>query len=174
MIVDYSKKTGFTVTQRTKFDEVRDNIRKATVECDSLKGEEFSDCVANQLEEDVVKISDSKDQLKKYRDLISNRLRNYTCSDPKMNSSEPISTDYFNYANKRYKVDTLFDTSHAKIWAVHNFISDEECGQFMKYGKGRLRRATVASEDGTSTVSNHRKAQQAGYDLQGRPDDPLW
>ena len=172
--VKFNRKDGFMISQRTKFDEIKDSIATATSECDGLKDQLFTDCVANLLQEDIVKISDSKDQLTKYRDLISSRLRNYTCSDLTMNSSEPISTETFSYANKRYKVDVIFNTPHAKIWAVHDFVSDDECAHFMKYGQSRLRRATVAAEDGTSTVSPHRKAQQAGYDLQTRPNDPLW
>eukprot|EP01041_Mallomonas_annulata_P002031 gene2031-3948_t len=174
VIINFSKQEGFIVKQITKFDEMKANIKEATKECEKSNRNDFADCVADILNEDIEKISDSKDELAKYRDQISHRLRNYTCSDSNMSTSEPLRTSTFSVGKNTYKVDTMFETSHAKIWTIHNFISPEECGHFEKYGLPRLRRATVAAEDGTSTVSNHRKAQQAGYDIQSRPKDPLW
>ena len=64
------------------------------------------------------------------------------------------------------------DTSHAKIWTVDNFITDDECKVLMDHGRPKLRRATVAAEDGSSIVSENRKAQQASYDYAG-DEDPL-
>ena len=45
----------------------------------------------------------------------------------------------------------------------------------MTTGKPLLRRATVAADDGTSVVSENRKANQAVYTFK-RPEntDPLW
>ena len=76
--------------------------------------------------------------------------------------------------NGRYNVETLFENSRAKIWTVANFISDDECDVLERFAKPVLRRATVAGEDGTSVVSENRKAQQAAYDKHQRnPQDPL-
>lgn len=70
----------------------------------------------------------------------------------------------------------LLDLPHAKIWFVENFITPEECKVFETHGKPLLLRATVAAEDGTSVVSEHRKAQQASYDLHQfhGEKDPVW
>ena len=38
----------------------------------------------------------------------------------------------------------------------------------------KLARATVAGEDGTSIVSENRKAQQASYEWTNGTSDPLW
>ena len=44
------------------------------------------------------------------------------------------------------------------------------------HGRSRFARATVAAEDGSSVISENRKANQASYNLHKvRPEtDPLW
>lgn len=165
---------SFTIQQITKFDEVMQEIKVATSSCDNLSGDEFSSCVADGVYENIDKITESKARISKYRDMISNRLRNYTCADLTLNTSTPISTANHYIGGKLYTVDTLFETDHGKIWAVHDFVTDGDCERFRTYGEPRLQRATVAGEDGTSTVSPNRKAQQAGYELNNSPNDPLW
>lgn len=51
-----------------------------------------------------------------------------------------------------------------------------ECALLEKVGRPKLYRATVAAEDGTSIVSENRKAQQAAYDSHQtqKEKDPLW
>jgi len=74
----------------------------------------------------------------------------------------------------QYNIKVLFENSHAKIWTIDRFITDEECRVLERHAKPLLKRATVAAEDGSSIVSENRKAQQAGYDLhQNNPFDPL-
>jgi len=62
-------------------------------------GSEFSTCVANGIVEDVTRLTDSKATMSTYADLMSSRLRNYTCADDSLNSTEPvnISQNYFIY-----------------------------------------------------------------------------
>jgi len=135
----------------------------------------FSDCIMTNVKESINKLSESKSQITKYRDVISNRLRNYTCADESLNTSTPLYSKRTMILNKPFMVHTLFETSHAKIWSVDDFISDEECDILMNYGAPRLQRATVAAEDGSSTVSINRRAQQAGYHaMHHNPNDPLW
>lgn len=173
--IDYDVIDGFIIKQSTSYDEVMNKIQTATKSCEHLKDEEFAYCVANSTATYMSKIADAKDELEKYRDRISHQLRNYTCADDTMNSSLPTKTSTIVIAGREYTINTLFDTSHAKIWSVHNFVDDEECEQFKRVSGPKLRRATVAAEDGTSTVSENRKAQQAGYDqMQHSLDDPLW
>eukprot|EP00607_Mallomonas_marina_P005788 CAMPEP_0182437292 /NCGR_PEP_ID=MMETSP1167-20130531/84947_1 /TAXON_ID=2988 /ORGANISM="Mallomonas Sp, Strain CCMP3275" /LENGTH=408 /DNA_ID=CAMNT_0024630157 /DNA_START=151 /DNA_END=1377 /DNA_ORIENTATION=+ len=173
--VSYDKKRGFRIKQQTKFDEMKENIKGATSLCENQPSGEFSECVANVLNEDIEKLSDAKDEISKYRNLMASRLRNYTCADPTMNSTAPIESTKMVVGDKRYKIDSLFESSHAHIWSIEDFVSPEECAALEKFGRPRLRRATVAAEDGTSTVSESRKAQQAGYkNMRDFPDDPLW
>jgi len=127
------------------------------------------------------RISDSQARLSRYRDAVSFRLRNYTCADASLGSSQPES--YYSYTwtspdgrEVPYEIKVLLDTPHAKIWAVDDFATEDECDILERTGRPMLRRATVAAEDGTSIVSENRKAQQALYDShQTRfEQDPLW
>ena len=154
-----------TSKQVTKFDEIMDTIKAATVSCDALRGDEFSACIATAVIDDVTRLTDSKTLLTKNRDLMSSRLRNYTCEDPKMNTSVPVSSYQFTYEKQTYDVDTMLDLSHSKVWVAHDFVSEDECEILMNHGRPKLRRATVAAEDGSSIVSENRKAQQASYNM---------
>lgn len=162
--------------QVTKFDEIMDTIRGASETCGTLRGDPFSKCVADAVIGDVQRITDSKTALTKHRDMISNRLRNYTCADPNLESSLPVHSYNITVGSKQVQIDSLMDTPHAKIWVVENFITEEECDILVKHGGSRLRRATVAAEDGSSIVSENRKAQQASYNLNHETPskDPLW
>jgi len=108
-------------------------------------------------------LSESKEELERTRNLLSDRLRNYTCEDDSMMSSEPLKTTDHVVFGRRYQVNTYLDMPSAKIWTVPNFVTPAECHHLMTYGKPKLRRATVAAEDGTSIVSENRKANQAAY-----------
>lgn len=176
--VTYDPETGsMSVKQTTKFDELMDTLRMATASCDSLRGDKFNECVANNLIDEVAQLTDSKTRLQNFNGMISNRLRNYTCDDETMKTSPSVSTETFTINGKKYESDILLNLESAKIWLVHDLISPEECNILMEHGGPRLHRATVAAEDGTSVVSENRKAQQASYNIgHNSPDnsDPLY
>lgn len=177
--VTYDPDTNtMTAKQTTKFDEIMDTIKGATTSCgeSDLRGEAFSACVANAVIDDVNRLTDSKARLQKYRDAMSSRLRNLTCADDTMNTTKPIDTKKYEVDGKLYDAQVLLDLPGAKIWYIENFITDEECDVLKKHGGPKLRRATVAAEDGTSIVSENRKANQASYNLhqKNRESDPLW
>eukprot|EP01038_Epipyxis_sp_PR26KG_P006717 gene6717-9210_t len=175
VIISYDPDTGMSVRQTTKFNEIMDQISSATEICGDFRGAKFSECVAHEIVDEVTRITDAKSTMAKYRDLMSSRLRNYTCIDEDMETTKPIKSFDVNIDGKSLTVDSLLDSTHAKIWKVDNFITEEECGVLMEYGNPRLQRATVASEDGTSVVSENRKAQQASYPVHSKgPSDPLW
>jgi len=158
--------------------DISQKVVSATRSCLGLKGDEYMSCVMGEIETDFKHVSDSKERLETFYGSVSHHLRNYTCKDPTMDSTPPI----FDYdyelptldesQKKTLKVNVHLDTSHAKIWTVDNFITDDECKILMDHGRPKLRRATVAAEDGTSIVSENRKAQQASYDFVG-DQDPL-
>eukprot|EP00595_Chromulina_sp_UTEXLB2642_P002078 CAMPEP_0196764406 /NCGR_PEP_ID=MMETSP1095-20130614/6047_1 /TAXON_ID=96789 ORGANISM="Chromulina nebulosa, Strain UTEXLB2642" /NCGR_SAMPLE_ID=MMETSP1095 /ASSEMBLY_ACC=CAM_ASM_000446 /LENGTH=318 /DNA_ID=CAMNT_0042119883 /DNA_START=417 /DNA_END=1373 /DNA_ORIENTATION=+ len=153
-----------------------DNISQGTKLCSRLSEDEFTQCVADVIYEDITKITDAKEKAEKYRDLLSSRLRNYTCEDDSMNTSTPISSYNIRLHDKSVKVEVLQDLPSAKIWYVDNFISEDECNVLVNHGRPLLVRATVAGEAGESVVSESRKAQQAGYSSHHRhkEKDPLW
>jgi len=152
---------------------IKEQINMASQECVHLESSEYVDCVANEMLDTVKTLSSSKTTLISYRDKISAKLRNYTCADPHMQSPDPIEVFPLHLDGRDLLVSRHLDTAHAQILTAENFITDEECALLEEYGSTRLHRATVAAEDGTSTISKSRQAQQAGYELSG-VDDPLW
>jgi len=177
--ISYDPATNtMTAKQTTKFDEIMDTIKAATKSCGQgeLRGEAFSTCVANGVIDDVNRLTDSKSRLEKYRNAMSSRLRNLTCADETMNTTKPIETKKYEVDGQVYEANVLLDLPGANIWYIDNFITDEECDIMKKHGGPKLRRATVAAEDGTSIVSENRKANQASYNLhqKDRESDPLW
>lgn len=144
-------------------------IEEAIKKCEAEnEGEGFISCVSEGAIDEMTLLSQSQARLNKYRDAIAFRLRNYTCADPAMGTSIPTSSYDFVWQPMEgpevsYAVNIFLDTDHAKIWSVENFLTDAECETLEKVGRPILRRATVAAEDGTSMVSENRKAQQASY-----------
>ena len=172
--VFYTPEGGMTMTQVTKFDELLIKVKAQSTTCSNLKGDEFDRCFAAGITEDVIVMEDKKNEVVKYRDLMANRLRNYTCADDTMVTSEAIYNKTIYFGAKKYLLEVLFDSPAAKIWVIDNFISEEECQILHEHGKTRLQRATVSGPDGKSLVSESRKAQQASYNLHDPTNgDPL-
>lgn len=109
VLVNYDPDTNeMTVKQTTKFNDILETVNEATKSCADLKGEKLSACIANGIMDDIQAITDAKTQMGKYRDLIASRLRNYTCEDPLMNSSEPIRSFDHSILGKKLTFDVLF------------------------------------------------------------------
>jgi GAF domain-containing protein len=134
----------------------------------------LEECVATAIFEDVKQVSERNLKLNQMQDIMASRLRNYTCADDSMETSESISQWTFESPSfgKTHVVNDLLLAPRARIWYVQDFVSAEDCSILMRHGAPRLRRATVAAEDGSSIVSENRKAQQASYSLGGH-GDPL-
>lgn len=167
-----------SITSYSKFDEMMVNIKNATENCAKGDAKKLTECVTAAVINDIEKMADAKSELVKNRDLMSNRLRNYTCADETMETSPAIYTYHWNPEDggEDIKIDALYENDHAKIWVAHDFITEEECDILEEHGRPELKRATVAAEDGTSIVSIHRKAQQANYDVHhdDMENDPLY
>ena len=88
--------TTLTATQMTKRDEVMIKARNATDVCGKLRKNglhgAFEQCLSGGLVHDVVKMEEEKAQIVKYRNLMSLRLRNYTCDDDTMVTTPPLDT----------------------------------------------------------------------------------
>ena len=140
--------------------------------------QQFLQCMATNVMNDITALSDAKSKMEVYSSLISGRLRNYTCIDESLQTSTPIytynTTLQYRGMDREYEVNVLLDKNHSKIWTVDNFVSKDECDVLVEHGTPKLRRATVAAADGSSVVSESRKANQAGYKFSGPlSDDPL-
>eukprot|EP01040_Poterioochromonas_malhamensis_P013026 gene13026-14285_t len=185
VIVHYNEKTNnLTLTIPDEYDWLRKKIHKlvqTTCSSDNINNNEddkndFSSCIRENIALHVKHVHESKNNLRKFQDDISSKLRNYTCDDDNLSTTTPDYIYPMNIDGKSYDINVLLDLTHAKIWYVNNFITPEECDLLEKHGRPKLTRATVAAEDGTSVVSEHRKAQQALYDLHSihGEADPLW
>lgn len=157
---------------------VKDSVKScADARADS---DEYFKCVATGIKPRVTEIEKSSSETTTFRNSISTSLRNYTCKDTSLHTSPPVSTEVYSdplYNNgKEMLVHTLLAKSDARVWMVDNFITVEESDILLNFGLPRLVRATVAGEDGTSVVSENRKAQQAVYEshTRNKDADPLW
>eukprot|EP01038_Epipyxis_sp_PR26KG_P010977 gene10977-14745_t len=177
IIITYNPLLGvMQAKSTTDYDEIKQKILNATQYCSKTVPEcELSSCIAEAIEEDITRITDSRAQLEKSRDIMATRLRNYTCADPSLKTTTPLDSHKVVIDGAPFQVNTYLNMSHAKIWSADKFLSSEECNILMNHGKPLLKRATVAAVDGSSVVSASRKAQQAGYPIHDRREnDPLW
>lgn len=137
---------------------------------------ELNKCITSALVDEMVRIQESQRKLEEFRDRMSTRLRNYTCADPEMKTTDPVRTTDYRFLGKTYKVDMYLDTPAAKIWSVRDFVTESECERLIETARPNLMKATVSDDsDGTSTFSENRKAQQAGYEFGANlREDSLW
>ena len=177
MYVRFDKTTGLYVEKSTKSDEIQIEIESFIESCQETveEGVPITDCLTEAIATKIYDLQEHKNTLQGYHYRVAERLRNYTCSDESLPSSKPIGTmKHTDDDGVLYTSNILFEAPAAKIWYIENFISAEECDILMKHGAPRLKRATVAAEDGTSIISENRKAQQALYKFQEDMDnDPL-
>lgn len=177
--VTYDRESDSMFTEsRTSLHDLYDSISAAINErCHNIAGNDLAHCIVKDLETETYKKADTLAKLKTYRNLMSDRLRNYTCEDPRIAASVPVESYTMNLSTISVQVDMLLDTDAAKIWTVDNFVTEEECGLLKAHGGPLLKRATVAAEDGSSVISESRKANQASYDFypdSNPTEDPLW
>lgn len=183
---------SFKIKQLTAAQKVKEVINKKTDHCVAQQSQlwttdpkALAECMTESLVDDVVKSTVKAEKSLGRAQTIGEKLRNYTCEDPTVETSSAVSNyDLFVPVldpknpdrRRRVHVDTLLDTDAAKIWVAHNFVTDEECDILMRHGQPRLMRATVADADGTSVVSESRKAQQANYmiNMDNPSADPLY
>jgi hypothetical protein len=94
-------------------------------------------------------------------------MENYTCDDTDLETGDPVREEYWLTAKdkKRRPVKVMLDRPASKIHVISNFISPEECSAMEDAAKPGLHRATVADGKGGSEYSDHRKAMQAGIEV---------
>ena len=153
----------------------------AVQQCEEMKEHDhdaFNKCFIDVASEDFDILMRKKDSVLKSRDVMSSRLRNYTCADDSMTTSLPLYSKTIHALDSTYTMNVLMDMPRSKIWTIPGFITDDECRILKEVGGPKLARATVADEDGQSIVSENRKAQQARYkginDTEFGEDDPLF
>ena len=150
----------------------------ATENCSKYKSHaNFEKCVLHTAHGDLEGLGTDADAVKSSMEMMESRLRNYTCSDPNLETSPPLYSKKFTITSGSnsltHTVDVLLDTSHAKIWLVDNFVTPDQCEAMRVSAEPNLMKAAVASGDGSSVLSEARKAQQARYRM-NTTDDPLY
>lgn len=122
-------------------------------------------CVEESVTQRILKADEEIKFQAEIRTQMGAQLENYTCADPTVNTSEPISTHIFNDRSSRMKVNVLHERRRSKILLVNDFISEVECKAMQDAAKSQLHSATVAAPDGGSQFSSSRKAMQAGISV---------
>ena len=153
--------------------DVLESVELAMAHCTSQRGANFTACLASNLIDDLEKHREENEKFSDMKSSMASRLRNYTCEDSTMQTSSPIFSYDVSLLDKQVTVNVLLNKTSSKIWLVDNFVSDEECEILQNAARPLLARATVAGPDGRPTLSEHRKANQARYDVTSETD-PLW
>lgn len=144
-----------------------------SIDDDNLNSNHLTGCLTPHLFPEYSEVIEEGKLIQQYRDQLIERLRNYTCNDETLQTTEPIETNTEIILDQEYQVDSHLLRDEAQIFVVHNFVTDNECNILMKSAEPRLERAVVVGADGGAVVSESRRAQQASYNLRS-PTDPLW
>jgi len=170
--------------QITKFHEIMELIDEASKSaCEGLLGDLFSDCVSVRIMEEIDRIVNSTKELKKYRNIMSEKLVDYMCSDQaNVNATQPVKTDsFFNPDDQSYQINILSDNDRSKVWTISNWISPKEClaleqNSVKVISGSEVDGFEVTSDGSVSRVDAKPKKVHANYYLeQDFPDqDELW
>lgn len=132
IIITYDEHSGqMKVTQTTTVHETIDKIGAAVERCRLNKLEENSgDCMAEVILAEMADIQQATDTMKKYRDIMTSHVERYACMDGQLNVTEPeksITVKPDPRSPESFKMDTVVDMPHAKIWRYKKFLQDGEC-----------------------------------------------
>jgi hypothetical protein len=135
--------------------------------------DELVKCVQQGVAETLAKANEEVAFQANIRKGMADFMENYTCTDPELDTSDPIREETWTMArdNKPRPVSILLDRPASKIHLIENFISPEECMAMEEHAKPQLHRATVADGKGGSHFSEHRKAMQAGIKVDWSNED---
>jgi hypothetical protein len=100
----------------------------------------------------------------KVRTSIAASLENHTCNDSTLLSTPDVNQSawYNDRTGQEYVVHVKHERPASRIHVLENFIDPEECLAMEEAAAENLHRASVADGKGGITISNHRKALQAG------------
>lgn len=188
VIITFDEETQeLRAKQVTKFDEIMELIEAGTASCDEKSGDDFAACISEIINAEVDRLKETKMDIKKYRDLMAARLREYICNDLVMNATEPIETKKFKLNKRKYNLNMLLNTDSAKIWTVKNLVSTRECNHLAQHSQAlptSFYSPTIVSAtmdyDGVSKMASTNGSSTAELrtsymlDLENPEQDPLW
>lgn len=149
VIITYDPTTNrMNNKQLTKLDEVKEIINSASVECNAHEGDEFTNCITNQVMVEMNRLTESKGEIKKYRDIMADRLTNYICNDPAVKPTKPMETKTKVIGGKQYRLDYFVDLPESKVYVINNFITPQQCNH-LQQSLSPYDSAVVMTHDGT-------------------------
>ena len=138
-------------------------VYKVLDECETVSNKEYNDCIADGIADEVSSIINAKSLIKKYKSDLADRMYNYSCNDETLETSSTKIIQRTLLQGVEYDVHVHLDKKASKILSIPHFVTSEECSHLVEYAQGRFTDAPVISEDGTSTISKLRRANQASY-----------
>eukprot|EP01032_Pedospumella_encystans_P024232 gene24232-27413_t len=181
VIVEYDSESNvMTARQITKFDEIMDLINEATKTCNNLEDSTFTDCIKSKVVEEAKRLTDTTNEIRRYRDLMSPRLNSYVCADDMANVSTALKVVPFDDRRERYNADLMVDTDRAKVWVMKKAITAKECEILARRSVAAVAPASQTElsmeADGSSVVVSAQANGALVYELDAEaPEkDPLW
>ncbi len=163
--------------QISNVDEMFDYLKAETKLChDNFVKEELVNCVTNSVMKEIQRLHQTKEVMNKFQLIMSERLRNYSCQDSKLQESTPLRWNIFRFLDRKYNVSHFVESDRLKIWKIDGFITDEECEVLLGESSDQLTQAVISDASGRSVISDNRKALHATHMFLPetlRPD-PLW
>ena len=133
----------------------------------------IKDCVQQQLSNAIASTRDDISYFRQVRSHQGSQWEDYACEDYDLETSqalmmeddgeESVWVDPRTDAPKALKV--LHDYSSSQIHLLEDFISPEECNAILQESEDYLHRAKVHDGKGGDRFSDHRKAWQAGIEV---------
>ena len=178
IVVRHDKKEGKLVIEReNELSKMKKTVQEAEKVCEPLEfdSEYFRACITEFLVDEIKTARESRERMEKFRALMSDRVRNYTCSDDTLETTQPLSNYTYYHLDNIYTINVMLDAANAKIWMIENFATEEECNILMNEARPRLFKAGVNGGDGRDAYSETRKAQQASIEFpEDYRNESLW
>jgi hypothetical protein len=158
--------------------------RKQSPSGDESNLMEMIQCMERKTAEKLIILNEELAFQRDLRRNIASMNENYTCTDATRNTTTPKRTTTWSSqeGNDEHpsiiirNVGIVHEHRASQIHVIENFISREECDAIQNAAEPLLHRGTVADGKGGSTMSQNRKAWQAGISIKGDPyniNDPI-
>ena len=132
VIVRFNEETGKLeleqVTDLNKmFKQVEQEISNKCYHNHKLGSQELSDCISEIVLDEVHRLERTKGLMKRYHDVMSSKLRDYSCQDRNMEFSKAQRSFDFRFLGDTFNVSVFLDTPHAKLYTIDDFATAQDC-----------------------------------------------
>eukprot|EP00545_Synedropsis_sp_CCMP1620_P002706 CAMPEP_0119012880 /NCGR_PEP_ID=MMETSP1176-20130426/7675_1 /TAXON_ID=265551 /ORGANISM="Synedropsis recta cf, Strain CCMP1620" /LENGTH=484 /DNA_ID=CAMNT_0006965917 /DNA_START=28 /DNA_END=1482 /DNA_ORIENTATION=+ len=145
-------------------DELDDTSTTTTTTTAEQALQNMAECMQAEVLKQLKDIANEVSFEEQTRKKMGGSYENYTCMDFDLDSTEPIERGFWldPVSQRNQKVGILHDRPASKIHVIDDFITVEECQAMEDAARPTLRKAVVADGAGGHSVSENRKAMQAG------------